>query len=112
MNESMRAALDPVILALLDQEPDHGYSLMLRIRSTTGLDVSDGSLYPALRRLEDAGRIEGVWTISETGRKRKVFHLTADGKGSLHRARADWPAFARSLSRLLKPKRVREVPNS
>jgi PadR family transcriptional regulator PadR len=103
MSETLRAAMDPMILALLDQQPDHGYSLMMRIRTTTGADVSDGSLYPALRRLEESGRIEGSWEPSPAGRKRKVYHVTSAGRKMLHKARAEWPALVRALNSLLTP---------
>ena len=96
--------MDPMILALLDQQSDYGYSLMMRIRNTTGADVSDGSLYPALRRLEDAGRIEGVWEPSPAGRKRKVYRITPKGRDLLHKARVEWPALVRGLNSLLLPK--------
>jgi len=95
--------MDPMILALLDQQADYGYSLMMRIRNTTGTDVSDGSLYPALRRLEDAGRIEGVWEASPAGRQRKVYNITPKGRDTLHKARIEWPSLARGLSALLAP---------
>jgi len=103
MNDALRAALEPVILALLDQQPDHGYSLMLRIRTTMSVDLSDGSLYPALRRLEDAGKIEGTWLEPPGERRRKMFHLSDEGRAALGRARASWPPLAERLSRLLTP---------
>ena len=103
MSDALRAAMDPMILALLDQEPDHGYYLMLRIRTTTGADVSDGSLYPALRRLEDNGRIAGTWDQSPGGRKRKVYHITPEGRNTLRKARREWPALVRALGALLAP---------
>jgi DNA-binding PadR family transcriptional regulator len=105
MNDALRAAIDPVILALLDQQPDHGYSLMLRIRTTMAVDLSDGSLYPALFRLEKAGRIEGTWESPPGERRRKVFHLTDDGREVLRKARSSWPDLAERLGRLLAPTR-------
>jgi DNA-binding PadR family transcriptional regulator len=103
MNDALRAAIEPVVLALLDQQPDHGYSLMLRIRTTMGVDLSDGSLYPALRRLEEAGKIEGSWLVVPGERRRKVFRLSDDGQAALRRARSSWPPFAERLGRLLSP---------
>lgn len=101
MNDALRAALDPVILALLDARPDHGYSLLLRIRDNTGQNLSDGSLYPALARLEASGKIEGSWQTGENGRERKVFKLTPKGKTLLRRFRGEWPAFADRLATIL-----------
>ena len=103
MNDAVRAALEPVILALLDQQADHGYSLMLRIRTTLGVDLSDGSLYPALRRLEIAGKIEGTWLTPPGERRRKLFRLSDEGRASLSRARASWPPLVERLGRLLTP---------
>jgi PadR family transcriptional regulator PadR len=101
VNDPLRAALDPVILALLDVQPDHGYSLMLRIREATGENLSDGSLYPALARLEATGKIEGKWSVGKNGRDRKVFSITPKGRGHLHRARDRWPRLAERVTVLL-----------
>lgn len=100
MAETMKAAWDPLVLGLLEQQPDHGYSLVLRIRGQFGLDVSDGSLYPSLFRLEKAGKIEGKWETSESGRQRKVFHLTPKGRQTLKKARAQWPQLAQAYDRI------------
>jgi PadR family transcriptional regulator PadR len=103
MNDALRVSVEPVILALLGQQPDHGYSLMLRIRATMGVDLSDGSLYPTLKRLEESGRIEGSWESPPGERRRKVFHLTDEGRSTLNRARVYWPELAQRLNRLLLP---------
>jgi DNA-binding PadR family transcriptional regulator len=103
MNEALRVSVEPVILALLGQQPDHGYSLMLRIRATMDVDLSDGSLYPALKRLEESGRIEGTWETPQGERRRKVFHLTEEGRFSLNRARDYWPELVKRLGGLLSP---------
>ena len=103
MNDALRVSVEPVILALLGQQPDHGYSLMLRIRATMDVDLSDGSLYPALKRLEESGRIEGTWEKPEGERRRRVYHLTDDGRSMLRKARAYWPELAERLGRLLAP---------
>ncbi len=101
MNEALRASLEPVILALLAERADHGYNLMARIKAGTGQDLSDGSLYPALARLEAAGKIEGRWMTPEGGRKRKVFHLTTKGREHLERARSQWGSFADRMTMIL-----------
>lgn len=90
-----------MILALLERQPDHGYSLMLRLRGQTGIEISDGSLYPALYRLEQAGKIEGSWERAQTGHRRKVFTVTRKGKQILRKARVEWPKLAVVLERLL-----------
>jgi PadR family transcriptional regulator, regulatory protein PadR len=101
VSDPLRAALDAVVLALLDEREDHGYGLARRIRAATGNDVSDGTLYPALARLESSGKIVGAWSIGKNGRRRKVFTLTDRGRGTLYTARLQWPTFARRLTALL-----------
>ena len=101
MAELLKAALDPIVLALINERADHGYGLLQRLKEQHGVDVSDGSLYPALYRLEKDGLIHGDWQESERGRKRKVFHLTGRGRKQLDRHRERWPIFAATLNRLL-----------
>ena len=98
---ALRGALDPIILALIGDQPDHGYSLMLRIREASGHDLSDGSLYPALSRLEAAGKIAGTWTTAEGARARKVYALTPKGRRALEETRSFWQTFAPRLVKIL-----------
>ena len=101
MNDALRAAIEPVILALLDEQPDHGYSLLGRIKARTGTDLSDGSLYPALARLEAAGKIEGSWSSTGAGgRRRKIFCLSKKGRGQLNRMRSQWMPFVHAMNKL------------
>ncbi len=95
-----RDSLEFTILALLDRRPDHGYRLMLRVRDVTGQDLSDGTLYPTLARLEASGKIEGTWSL-DGGRKRKTWALTDKGRKHLGRARSAWPQFRSSMEALL-----------
>lgn len=97
MADLLKAGLDPLILGLLDEHPDHGYSLMIRLQAITKIKVADGSLYPALYRLERAGAIAGTWH-SDGKRRRKIFSLTSKGHRQLDRAKADWLEWVRALS--------------
>lgn len=103
MSEALKAAVDPLILALLERQPDYGYSLLTRLRGQYGLKISDGSLYPALYRLEQSGKIEGVWHTSDVGRRRKVFSLTVKGRNSLKKTRIEWPKLVRVFDRAFGP---------
>jgi PadR family transcriptional regulator len=88
MASVIRGALNPVILALLDQQPDHGYGLLARLRGAYGFQISDGSLYPALYRLEELGFIAGTWEFGER-RKRKVLRITPKGRKHLAKSKVD-----------------------
>jgi len=98
MSDVLRAALDPMVLALLDQQPDHGYSILQRLRGTVGLEIRDGSLYPCLYRLEEAGKIIGAWETSDAGRERKVFRITPKGRRGLLKTKAEWPQLVRAMN--------------
>ena len=90
-----------MVLALLNEQPDHGYGLLQRLSDQYGREISDGSLYPALYRLERADQITGTWEISDNGRKRKVFRLTDRGRKKLRDHRAEWAHLIELYSHLL-----------
>lgn len=91
-----------MILAVLENEPLHGYAVISAIKSGTDgeLELNTGSVYPALRRLEDAGQIRGSWQIVE-GRRRRTYRITAAGSRVLTKQRADWQAFTRAVGGVL-----------
>ena len=92
--DALRGHLDSLILAVVEQEPLHGYAIIeaLQARSGGELDLPTGTIYPALRRLEAAGHLDGAW--SETGgRKRRTYTLSRSGRRALAQGRADWRAF-------------------
>lgn len=92
--------LESIVLLMLDRAPAHGYDLAQRIREFYGFDVSDGTVYPTLLRLERAAKIEGTWQDGPSGRQRKVFRLTDRGRSSMERARRFWLSFAARMSAL------------
>ena len=100
MSYVLKAGMDPLLLGLLDQQPDHGYALVSRLRGEYGIDASDGTVYPCLFRLEKSGAIEATWDTS-TGRRRKVFHLTPMGRRQLRKTKTQWLAFSSALRRVL-----------
>lgn len=100
--EYVRGHLATMVLAVLAGGPSHGYGIgaELKRRSDDQLEVLEGSLYPALHRLEDAGWVDSEWDTTE-GRRRRSYWLTADGKVEL-RVRAErWTAFRSLMDSLL-----------
>lgn len=93
--EELRGHLDSLLLAALEDGPRHGYAVMEHLREATGgqLDLPTGTIYPALRRLEDAGLITGSWHVV-AGRRRRTYQLTPAGVAALRGKRAAWRDFA------------------
>lgn len=101
--EYLQGALDLLILRTLAIAPNHGWGIQQRIRqvSRESLSVSQGSLYPALHRLEAAGVIASEMTLSDNNRKARVYRLTAAGRRRLDTETADWRQFSLAIRRLL-----------
>lgn len=99
----LQGALDLLILNSLALEPNHGWGIQQRIRqvSREALSVSQGSLYPALHRLEAAGMITSEMALSDNNRKARVYHLTAAGRRRLNTEAEDWRTFSLAIRRLL-----------
>jgi len=97
--------LDLLLLAVLEDGARHGYAVIEELRRRTGdaLDLPEGTIYPALHRLERAGLLESNWSES-TGRKRRVYVLTDRGNGAVREKRHDWQAFAAAVHGVLGPK--------
>jgi PadR family transcriptional regulator PadR len=93
--EELKGHLDAVLLAALEGGPRHGYAVIEALRQSTGgqLDLPTGTIYPALRRLEQAGLITGAWSVVG-GRRRREYRLTPAGVRALTGRRADWRDFA------------------
>lgn len=96
-------ALELIVLQLLQTEPTNGYDLTLRIQAITNdvLNVNAGSLYPALYRLEQRGLLRANWAESGTGRRTKVYSVTAAGRKHLTKQRESWERFAAALTAIL-----------
>ncbi len=95
-----------MILAVLEEEPLHGYLVMeaLQRRSGGALDFSTGTIYPALRRLERSGYVRGEWA-TVTGRKRRTYRLTGAGRRALASERSAWVDFSAVVDGVLRPGR-------
>jgi transcriptional regulator len=99
----LQGTLDLLILKTLQGDPLHGYAIAQRISqiSRTLLEVPQGSLYPALHRLEGRGWLDAEWTDSESGRRAKVYRLTRKGRAELEREIADWRRLSQAIDWIL-----------
>lgn len=102
-NSLLHGTLDALILKTLSRGPRHGYGIAVRIEEQTGdsLLVEEGSLYPALYRMERRGWIRAEWGTSDIGRRAKIYRLTAAGDAQLAVETAAWFQFADAVSRVL-----------
>lgn len=101
--EYLQGVLDLLILKTLALGSNHGWGIQQRIRQTSreALSVSQGSLYPALHRLEAAGLLASEMAPSENNRRARVYRLTAAGRRRLDTETADWQQFSVAIRRLL-----------
>lgn len=103
--DRLHGTLDALILRTLSASPSHGYAIARWIEEVTAdaIHVEEGSLYPALHRMEKRGWIEADWGKSEVGRKAKIYHLTTTGRKQLRLETAEWTQFAAAVSKILTP---------
>jgi PadR family transcriptional regulator len=101
--ELVRGTLDLLVLKTLELGPRHGISVADRIRQTTSgtFEVSPGSLFPALHRLEQNGFIRGEWTQSAEGRRVKAYRLTAQGRQKLAAEKREWARVVGAMTQVL-----------
>ena len=102
-NDVLRGTLDLLILKTLSMEPMHGWGISQRIQELSRgvLDVNQGSLYPALQRLEHRGWIASSWGTTENNRRAKYYRLTADGRRGLADERKSWQRYAGAVEWIL-----------
>jgi transcriptional regulator len=100
----LQGTLDLLILRTLAIEPQHGWGIAQRIEqiSRDVLSVTQGSLYPALYRLEEQGAIAAEWGISENNRRAKFYRLTRTGRRRLERETESWERFVEAVARVLR----------
>src|SRR5262250_1902606 len=96
MQQSLRGYLDPLVLAVLADEPLHGYAVIEELKRRSGgeLDLPEGTIYPALHRLERRGLLRSSWTRAD-GRRRRIYRLTTRGREELESRTGEWRSFAR-----------------
>jgi PadR family transcriptional regulator PadR len=104
-NGMLHGTLDALILKTLTWGARHGYGIARWLEEATGeaVMVEEGSLYPALYRMERRGLIEAEWGTSELGRKAKFYRITSKGRRQLAADTEEWARFAEAVSRVLLP---------
>jgi len=100
----LQGTLDLLILRILDLGPNHGWGISIRLQqmSKDGLKTSQGSLYPALHRLEMRGEVTSEMTVSENNRRARLYTLTPAGRKRLNKETDAWQEFALSMRRVLR----------
>jgi PadR family transcriptional regulator PadR len=101
----LQGLMDLLVLKSVADEPLHGYGLAQRLRLLSGdrLRIPQGSLYPALHRLEHKGFLKGVWSASPTGREAKYYQLTAKGRRRLEAELREWHELSTAIALVLRP---------
>jgi PadR family transcriptional regulator, regulatory protein PadR len=100
----LRGQLDALLLAILAERPRHGYAIVEELRGRTAgeLELAEGTLYPALHRLERDGLLESRWS-TDAPRRRRVYAITARGRAALSARRDEWRGFVRAVAAVLDP---------
>jgi PadR family transcriptional regulator, regulatory protein PadR len=103
--DSLQGALDLLVLKILSRRPGlHGYALMTAIHGASQdvLRVEEGSLYPALHRMEEAGWLRAAWTTNESGRRLRAYEITAAGRKQLEAEESRWKSVSAAVNRVLR----------
>src|SRR5229473_3037102 len=105
-SDLVQGTLDLLLLKILALEPLHGWAISQRLKqiSSEELHVSDGSLYPALHKLEQEGWITAEWKTSELGRRAKFYSLTRSGRRQLAKESANWERLSTAISHVVRLK--------
>jgi len=100
----LKGHLDAIVLSALEAGPAHGYAIIEAIKRRSGatFDLPEGTVYPALHRLEQGGLLASNWTTPPGGRKRRVYALTKSGVSALVERRKAWGRFSQAVDALLK----------
>ena len=102
--DTLQGSLDLLVLKILSRRPKlHGYAIMTAIKETSGevLNAEEGSLYPALHRMEETGWIHADWVTKENGRRARIYQLTAAGKKQLAAEEVRWRLVSSAINQVL-----------
>ena len=104
----VQGTLDLLLLKIVALEPLHGWAISQRLRQVSGqeLQASDGSVYPALQKLELAGWVRSQWRTTEAGRRAKFYSLTPAGRRRLEHETGEWYRLSAAISRVLRVKEI------
>lgn len=99
----LKGHLDAIVLAALEAGPAHGYAIIetIKTKSASTFDLPEGTVYPALHRLEQAGLLASAWTTPAGGRRRRIYSLTKAGAAALADRRKAWGRFSYAVDTLL-----------
>ena len=103
--ELIKGSIDSLLLSLIGEQPMYGYQIIkeLESRSQGYFKFKEGTLYPALHRLERAGVIQGKWEVLPSGQQRKYYHMTAKGQAALTDSRGKWLDFLAAVHLIIQP---------
>lgn len=109
--ELLKGSTEHLILSLIGREPMYGYQLIKEMGKRSGgyFQFKEGTLYPALHRLEKEGLIKGKWKRLSTGQERRYYYLTELGLRALNEKRAEWRSFAAAVNLIIGPPNFTEV---
>ena len=101
-SDALRGHLDLLLLAIVEDGPHHGYAVIEELRNRTdgAVDLPEGTIYPALHRLERAGLLSSTWT-EVGGRRRRTYSVTAKGKTAANEKRQEWNSFTQMVQRVV-----------
>ena len=99
IGEALKGHLDLLLLATLSEGPAHGYAVIeaLRARSAGVFDLPEGTIYPALHRLENQGLLRSSWT-EDSGRRKRIYQLTPQGQQALASRQEEWLKFSKAIN--------------
>jgi PadR family transcriptional regulator len=105
--EMLKGHLDMIVLAALSPGPAHGYAIIEEIkrRSAGAFDLPEGTIYPVLHRLEEAGLLSSRWVTADSGRRRRIYAMTKRGERELGQRRAVWEQFSDAVGGLFRPRK-------
>ena len=106
-SDQLRGTLEMLVLRILDEGDAHGYAIARRIEqaSDDALRVEEGSLYPALHRMENRGWIDAEWGKTKTNRRARIYRLTNEGREHMRQEVASWSHFCAAVSKVVEPVR-------
>ena len=107
-SDLVQGTLDLLLLKIVALEPLHGWAIAQRLKQVSGdvLQVSEGSLYPALHKLEHEGWLTATWQVSDTGRRAKYYTLSRAGRRALARESSDWERLSSAIARVVRLKEL------
>lgn len=103
--ELIKSSIDSLLLCVIEQQPMYGYEIIreLKRRSQGYFEFKEGTLYPALHRLENANLVAGKWELLTNGRQRRYYHITTQGRARLKDERNRWFDFLKAMNLIIQP---------